>query len=595
MDSDDPPRAALDWTAEGAPRSVLFDDIYFQPGAGLEESQAVFLEGCGLPQAWRGRSRFVVGELGFGCGLNILALLDLWRREHAPGQHLHIVSIEAYPVTRAQAARALAAWPQLGDLAKVLLSAWPPLTPGFQRIDLPGLDAVIDLYVGEVAAGLCAWSGQADAWFLDGFSPAKNPQMWRSEVLALVAARSAPGARLATFTVAGAVRRGLADHGFAVDKRPGHGRKRERLEGRRPGAPGPERDLGRIVVVGGGIAGASFARAAAGQGLPVTMICGAPGASANPAALVVPAFDVGERAGARLSAQAFLRAVDLYARETPDAVIGRGLVQLERDARDAARFDALSRSRLFEPGTLQRLDAAAVAERLAEPLSRGGLLLSQALAIEPGVVVALWSAGAAQIEGRVDRMERTAGAWRLLDRTGRMLAEADTVLLAAGPGAPALGAPAIGIVRGQATWAQGDWPGGPGAGAAWGGYAMPMRGGVLFGATHDRGDDATDPRAEDDQRNLEQLRIVRPRLADALADAPLRARAALRATTRDHQPLAGAAPGLEQTYLLSGLGGRGFTTAPLLAEHVVALALGAPSPLCSDLAAIVDPARSTAR
>ncbi len=106
--------AGVDWDLDGAPRSRLFDDVYFSKAGGLEEARAVFLAGCGLPEAWRGRSRFVVGELGFGTGLNVLALLELWRRERPPGARLNVFSVEAHPLTAQDAARALAAWPQIG-------------------------------------------------------------------------------------------------------------------------------------------------------------------------------------------------------------------------------------------------------------------------------------------------------------------------------------------------------------------------------------------------------------------------------------------------------------------------------------------------
>ena len=232
----------LTWTDDDEPRSGRFGDVYFSRDDGLAETRTVFLQGCGLPEAWTDRQAFTVAELGFGTGLNIVALLDLWRRTRPVGGRLHIFSIEGFPLTVQEAARALSAWPELAQAAAPLIEAWPAGTPGFHRIDLPMFDAVLDLAIGDAAWALAQWSGQADAWFLDGFSPALNPGMWSDEVLDGVAARSAPGARLATFTVAGSVRRGLAERGFVVDKRPGHGRKRERLEARLPGEapPSPE-------------------------------------------------------------------------------------------------------------------------------------------------------------------------------------------------------------------------------------------------------------------------------------------------------------------------------------------------------------------
>ena len=250
----------LEW-AEGGPRSRRFDDVYFSAVDGLAESRAVFLQGCGLPDAWTGRRRFTVGELGFGTGLNILALLQLWRDRRPEGGRLHVFSVEAYPLGRDEAARALAAWPELADLTAPLLAAWPSARPGFHRVEFPDLGAMLDLHVGEAADGLAAWEGRADAWFLDGFAPAKNPQMWRQPLLDLVAARSAPGARIGTFTVAGAVRRGLVEAGFEVEKKPGFGRKKERLEAVLPGRARAETPALRVAVIGAGIAGAALARA----------------------------------------------------------------------------------------------------------------------------------------------------------------------------------------------------------------------------------------------------------------------------------------------------------------------------------------------
>src|SRR6185312_4382576 len=339
-----PPPAELDWTAHGAPRSIRFDDIYFSREGGLAEARAVFLDGCGLPELWEkgaltGRRRFTVAETGFGTGLNILALLDLWRRSRPPGGRLLIFSVEAYPLTREEAARALSAWPELVELAALLTSRWPRRAPGFHRIDLPELDASLDLAVGEAQWGIEAWSGAADAWFLDGFAPARNPQMWRDEVLQAIAARSAPGARLATFTVAGSVRRGLQAAGFDVDKRPGHGAKRERLEARLGGEAATEPEPPRVAIIGAGIAGAALARAFRAQGIrPLVIDAGDDSAaSGNPAALVTPALDAGGGPRAQFYAQAFARAADLYEALGEAAVIGRRVEQLARAERDRAR------------------------------------------------------------------------------------------------------------------------------------------------------------------------------------------------------------------------------------------------------------------
>jgi tRNA 5-methylaminomethyl-2-thiouridine biosynthesis bifunctional protein len=364
----EPPPSDVIWTAEGAPRSSRFDDVYFAED-GLAESRAVFLTGCGLPEAWRGRRRFTVAELGFGTGLNILALLDLWRQSRPPGGALHLFSVEAFPLRPEEAARALACFPQLADLAAPLLHRWPTLRRGWLRVDWPDLGAVLDLAVGEAAEGLRGWTGSADAWFLDGFAPSRNPEMWRPEVLDLVAARSAPGARLATFTVAGEVRRGLEARGFAVSREPGHGRKRQRLEARRHGEAPPQAPAPSIAIVGAGIAGAGLARAFRALGAEPLVFDPTPagGASGGPAALAAPRLDVGDTPAARLFAQAHGRAASLYRDEVPQAVLSRGALHLSGDPRDEDRFARLAALPIYPEGAFEPLPAGAATARLGDP------------------------------------------------------------------------------------------------------------------------------------------------------------------------------------------------------------------------------------
>jgi tRNA 5-methylaminomethyl-2-thiouridine biosynthesis bifunctional protein len=585
MSSDSP----LAWTEDGQPRSAVYGDVYFSAEDGLAESRAVFLQGCGLPDAWAERRRFVVGELGFGTGLNILALLDLWRRTADPDARLHVFSIEAHPITAEEAARALSRWPELAGLAELLIRRWPGRARGFHRVELPEARAVLDLAVMDVEAALRLWPGRADAWFLDGFSPALNPAMWREEVLALVAARSAPGARAATFTVAGAVRRGLQAAGFEVEKRPGHGRKRERLEARLAGAPVADAPRPRVAVIGAGIAGLSAARALRALGVaPLVLDAEGPGAggSGNPAALVTPRLDAGLGPFAELFAQAFGRATRLYS-EVPGAVLGEGVLQLAAAPRDAERFAKIAASDLFEPGAMAVISPEAVSARLGEP-APGALDMSAALTVEPARILSHW-AGEVRRQA-VGGVERRGDAWILRAPEGHELAAVDAVILAAAHGAAALWpVPTLQPVRGQASWVRGT---APGPAVAWGGYAVPTRDGVLFGATHDREDAAADLRPGDHDRNRRTLAQALPNLAARLAGAPLEGRASVRATTADRLPLAGLAPGAPPgLFLLGGFGSRGFAVAPLLGEHVAALALGAPSPLPTPLAELVDPSR----
>lgn len=586
MTDDRSPR--LVWTEDGAPRSGRFGDIYFSREDGLAESRAVFLAGCGLPEAWRDRRRFTVAELGFGTGLNIAALLDLWRRKGPPDGRLHIFSVEGFPLSRGEAARALNTWPELADAARALLDVWPAPTPGFHRMDLAGFNATLDLAVGEAARALSEWSGRADAWFLDGFAPAANPGMWSDAVLDGVAAGSAPGARIATFTVAGAVRRGLSDRGFVVEKRAGHGRKRERLEGNLPGARAPEPPPS-VAIIGAGVAGAALARAFAALGLPCAVVeATGPGAGGSgfPSSLVTPRLDAGDAGIAALHAQALARARALYAAE-PGAILADGVLQLEQAARDAARFARIAAQDIWAEGAMTTLDAAACADRLGEPVGTGGLFMRDALALNPAPVLEAWLGGADRIRAKVARIEPAASGWRLVDTAGETLLEAERVIVAAGWGAAAL-RPDLPLspVRGQADWVDGV----ASPATAWGGYASPTPDGLLFGATHDRGETTVETTAAASDRNLQTLQARLPGLGARVAAAGgVRNRAAIRATTPDRLPLAGEmAPGL---FVLTGLGSRGFCVAPLLAEHVAALATGAPSPLPAALAARIDPKR----
>ena len=564
----------VEWRDDGLPGSRLYGDVYFSSEDGLAETRAVFLVGCGLPEAWSHRRRFTVGELGFGTGLNIAALLTQWKQTRPAGAHLSIFSVEAHPMTAADAARALGRWPDIAEAANALVSHWPGPARGFHHLDLPAFGASLDLAVLDATEALTAWTGRADAWFLDGFAPAANPAMWSPQLMAQVAARSAPGARAATFTVAGAVRRGLAEAGFSVSKQPGFGRKRERTEAILPGQA-VDPPLPTIAILGAGIAGAALARALRAGGLEPTLFDPegpAAGASGNAAALMTPRLDAGDGPPARLFAQAFRHAVAAY-EALPGAILARGARHLADGEKDAGRFERIAAGPLHDPGALT-----------AEP---GAMLIHDGLVLDPAAIVPAWA-------GPVDRRRIVAldpgqPGWRLVGEAGETLATADLVMLCAGPANTDLAADLpLQAVRGQATVAAGATI--PLA-VSFGGYAIPTRDGVLFGATHQRGRSDTAALAEDDAANLALIASRLPDLAADLAARPLSSRAAVRAATPDHLPLAGPVADRPGLFVLSGFGGRGFCVAPLLADHLAATILGYASPLPADLADAVDPDR----
>lgn len=570
---------------DGILRSRRFDDIYFSTDGGLAETQAVFLAGCDLPARWRDRQHFTVAELGFGSGLNMLATIDAWRRTRTTGARLHLFSVERFPLGREQAATALTAFPELADLVPALLAQWPQGGRGMHRIEWPELGATLDLAILDVIPAIDGWNGRADAWFLDGFAPARNPEMWTDSVLQSVAAHCAPGARLATYTVAGHVRRGLEAAGFTVQRQPGFGRKRQRLEACFPGkAPGMQARPS-VAIIGAGISGASLALAFRDQNISPMVFAAGPMASDNPGALLSPRLDAGEGLPAMLHAQCFRRATDRISRTVPEAIIQRGAVRLQAGPRDPGRFETFVRSELFDQGSLAPLCASEAANRLEEEQAPPGIFLSDAIAIDPQTVRAAWL-GADPCPKSIDQIVRNdQQGWHLYSN-GELVARADIVCIAAGPGTSALARIPLRFIRGQASSAALPFVGAP---TTWGHYCIPTREGVLFGATHDRDDATANIREDDHARNLRALAVMRPSLAQQLQTMPLAGHAGTRVAPRDTQPVAGRL--FNGLHVLSGLGGRGFALAPLLAEHIVAEALNIPSPLPAPLARLVDPKR----
>jgi tRNA 5-methylaminomethyl-2-thiouridine biosynthesis bifunctional protein len=343
-----------------------------------------------------------------------------------------------------------------------------------------------------------------------------------------------------------------------------------------------------VAIIGGGIAGASLARAFAAVGRSITLVeQDRPGAGASgfPAALVTPRLDAGDAAIAGLYAAALERAGRLYC-DIPGAVITAGVLQLEQAARDAGRFAKVAAQDLWAPGEMVAQSAEQTTARLGEARTAGGLLMQGALAIQPAAVLEAWIAGVERLAACVARVEFSNGRWRLLEADGRTIMEADVVVLAAGWGNAGLAQHLpLSPVAGQADWIEGETS----SPVAWGGYAVPTRSGLLFGATHERGRSDPIPTREASARNRDALAGALPELASTVADLPSQSRVAVRATTPDRLPVAGALG--DGLHVLGGLGSRGFCAAPLLAEHVAALALGLPSPLAADLARKVDPLR----
>ena len=558
--------AKLDWSAASGPRAADYDDVYFSAEDGLEETRAVFLKACHLPEAWQGRRHFTVGELGFGTGLNALALWQLWRETRPAGAWLDFVSIEKHPLSPEEARRAFAQWPSLSELSERLLAQWPPRLKGAHRLVFPEDGFAITLFHDEAEAALAQIEARMDAWFLDGFAPARNDAMWSQPVLYAIGRLSNPGARVGTFTVAGFVRRGLAEAGFSVSKQPGFGRKRERLEAIFPGEASPEKPApGRIAIIGAGIAGAALAHALSMRGCEPVLIDKAGlagGASGAPAGLLTPRMERADRPHVRATLAAFDFARRLYA--GLDEYEACGVIRQPKDEAEAARF----------AGIADLMDDSVVWRDRALDLTNSGRF-------KPAHLVTQLAGNAPLIKADIAQVGTGADGVSLRDGEGRSVLEADLVIHASGAGAGMV-LPDISPSAGQVAVFKGQAPARP---VTWGHYVCAAPQGVLVGATHVRGEDAG-PSGPAIESFREACGVHCPELE--LGDV-VETWSGVRASTPDRLPVAGALDA--RTFILSGLGSRGFAHAPLLAEQLASLICGQAAALEKAGLEVLEPGR----
>ena len=221
--------AKIELDVNGLPFATDYGDRYFSRESGLAESRHVFLQGNDLPKAWQGRAQFGIAETGFGTGLNFLATWQAWQNDPKHCQTLHYISFEKHPIPKTQLTELLAAWSELAAYAQELLTQYPPVLAGFHQLNFANHQVKLTLCFTEAEHALKDLVAQVDAWYLDGFAPAKNADLWSFPLFQAIAAHSKPNSTLATFTVSGQVRRDLQAAGFTWEKRPGFGQKREML------------------------------------------------------------------------------------------------------------------------------------------------------------------------------------------------------------------------------------------------------------------------------------------------------------------------------------------------------------------------------
>lgn len=595
--------------------ATVFGDYYSSRQGALAQAQAVFLAGCGLPEAWRDPRDFCVGELGFGAGINFLATCRIWREtaHQAPRPPiLHYWASEAFPLRVADAAFAHASCPELAPLAEALQRSWPARAGGIQRIWFEAWNVVLTLVMAPSAQAIDHFPSQIKAWYLDGFAPSKNGEHWHKDLLAKIAAHSAPAARLATYSVAGQLRRDLVECGFTVARAPGFGQKSARLEAvlgppqapdrTKPIRPNPQAPnlQARILVIGGGIGGASAALALRRRGIDVTLIDTGDGtaASLNPMALVHPRFDARDHPARRLYVAAFLFARANYLASGSDAFALCPVEQLPRHADEPARFAKMAADPPLGPEWLD-----ITTERIVH---------HQAGFVRPGKLIPRWLQGCTVLRGRlVAGLAFENGQWIARDAAGADIAHGDGVIWAPGAhsGSWSQDLP-VDRIQGQMEWGQmereltnrgsdeSEPMETPGARSGES-YLIQTDAELAFGASFDRlpRQEPFDPAnfaASGDRRaeNLAALRKLAPQLVPSLPKV-LHSRQAVRAAFPDQMPVLGALA--EGLILIAGLGSRGFTLGPLLGEAAAAMLLGEPQPLEASIVAALEPQRFARR
>jgi len=596
------------WRADGVPYSERFDDIYHTETGALAQSRHVFLGGCGLPEAWHGRPQWRILETGFGLGLNFLTTWQAWRADARRPRLLHFVSVEAHPVGAEDLLRAAEAYPMLASLAKELADQWQGLLPGFHRLAFDQGRVLLTLCIGDVQAMLRAQRFEADSIFLDGFSPQQNPAMWSPDTLKAVSRFARQGTGLATWTYARAVRDALSQNGFQLERREGLPPKRDCLAGvfapawtvRRRGPAAENIEVpGRCAVIGAGLAGAAVAASLARRGWQVTVLDAADrpaaGASGLPVGVMAPHVSPDDALLSRLTRAGIRTTWIELERLLAQGRDWRASGVLERrpegDTRVPAGWSDAGPNESWPASTAQLARTGLPADTPALWHARAGWVrpsrLIEAWLREPGV----------EFRGNavVERLSRSAAGWQLFDAAGRLLAEADRIVVAAGFESGRF-APRLPLqpVRGQVAW-----------GRMTGELALPAtplngdghliahvpegEGALLWlaGATFDRDSTELAPNDADAAANRERLKRLHPAAAAGLAASFDRSEAkawvGVRCASGDRRPLVGPLDE-DGLWACTALGSRGLSFAALCAELLAAQWHGEPLPLPANLA-----------
>ncbi|AXO14778.1 bifunctional tRNA (5-methylaminomethyl-2-thiouridine)(34)-methyltransferase MnmD/FAD-dependent 5-carboxymethylaminomethyl-2-thiouridine(34) oxidoreductase MnmC [Thalassospira indica] len=633
-EGDEPrPAGEITWQDGNVPFSPHFGDIYFNPKDGLAETRYVFLEGNNLPSAWQDRENFVIGETGFGTGLNFLAAWQCWGTDPKRSRRLHFVSVEKYPLSRDDMIRAHQSWPELSQYSKQLAEIWPHETmlPGVHRFSLADGNVSLTLLIGDAIECWYGYDGNIDCWFLDGFAPSRNPDMWHPDLFAALAgASNRRVASLATFTAARIARDGLESAGFAISKRKGFAYKRDMITATLPASIGDNDDtpdlfeiaddpwfnLPRpketksVAVIGGGLAGSACADALNARGVAVTLFEKADqlasAASGNPIGMLEPYLTVDDaimgrfyEAGYRFSHRKIKKLADHGLVEADFC----GVIDLATSVRKRERLDGLIARLGDKPDLVEALDRDQASERFGLPLPYGGVFYPSAGWVNPPSVVRAFSDG---IDIRFSTTITAIGDAEqgkvLTNENGDSYGPFDAVIIAGALETQMLSQTSwlrdhLNPVRGQISFLPEEIVANLGNGSvikcvlSHKGYITPARDGLhVFGATFGRDDAQTNLREDDHAFNISQLGKVLPDVAAKISPDMLQGRASLRTTTADHLPLIGPAPDFD-AYLASygdidkGKKGARYIDAPYHKDVYICTGFGARGLIGAPLAA----------
>lgn len=610
------------------PSSERFDDVYFSKAGGFDETNYVFLQGNDLPNRFAHlgeHEHFVIMETGFGTGLNFLATCLLWQQVAPPSARLYFVSTEKYPLSYADLTTALSAWQdeQTAPFIKELLDNYPLALVGCHRLHFGNI--CLDLWLGDASDSFANMytkqgqpKGQADAWFLDGFAPTKNSELWSDEIFNQIKRLSKPNATLATFTSSGAVRRALTAIGMTVQKIKGFGRKREMITATFDGnimpkstpKPMPESTPKSAVIIGTGVSGLFTAHALASRGVEVSLIdktAPLSGASGNPKALFAPKLTQLSDAPNHLPTVSFLYAERIYKafnQSLDDEIFSRtGAIDfLLPTQKTHEKLAHLANSYPDELITVFNenfnLDNADFNHQIINTHTpKAGLIDTHKLA---NFILSNPLIHFKQFHAK--HITQDNNTWTVKSDDSQL--SADIVVICAGFESYLLNDELFNPrkIRGQVSWLDigcisNELKTKIATPIKYDGYCAtfdkdgtPM---FLMGASFVRNDTNTSVRDDEHEFNLDKLRQSLPRLADELNIniKDLHGRASIRAQTPDYHPLVGHVGGHHGLYTVYGMGSKGFSFAPLCSEILAGLIFDEPLPVSGALLAKLNPSR----